>query len=55
MACVAERLAAETGNRAQLLVADKLLLTTTTGLGGPTGCCWAFGGYSLNEVGKTQD
>ena len=42
MACVAERLAAEAGNRAPLLVADKPLLATTSE---PTGKCWTFGGY----------
>ena len=40
-------------------MAEKPLLAITTGssgsTSGPTGCCWAFGGYSLNEVGKTQD
>ena len=58
MACLAERLADEAGSSSQyarVLVADKLLLATTTGPSAPIGCCWAFGGYSLNEVGKTQD
>ena len=58
MACLAERLADKASSSSQyarVLMADKPLLATTTGPGGPTGCCWAFGGYSLNEVGKTQD
>ena len=56
MACLAERLADEAGSSSQyarVLVAGKPLLAT--GPGGPTGCRWAFGGYSLNEVGKNQD
>ena len=58
MACLAERLADEAGSSSQyawVLVSDKPQLATATGPRGPTGCCWAFGGYSLNEVGKTQD
>ena len=53
LACLAERLAAESGSdnqRAPLLVAETFLLATTTGT---TDCCWMFGGYSLTEVGKT--
>ena len=45
--CVAERLAAEAGNRAQLLVADKVVLATTSET--TSTCC------PLNEVVKTHD
>ena len=38
------------GQRAPLLMTEKPRLTGATE---PTGSCWAFGGYSLNEVGKT--
>ena len=58
MTCIAERLADEAGSsgqHARIFVAEKLVLATSTGPSGPPCSCWAFGGYSLNEVDKTQD